>query len=679
MHRPAPGRRPPFRPRLESLESRCTPTITANFDSATGVLTISGNAADNHVTVTESATHGLYSVTATEGVGGQSTFAGVTSIAIDLKGQATVAGDTADLVGNAGANSFLSGALTITATGGLKVGFGSNFNVAGTVGITKTTITGGLTVQTGATGGLPTAQANVTLGPTTVINSGAKGTLVDLRGANTGELGVAGVLTVVAGTGGSGFTLSAATVAGGVTYSSAHAGPDDVLLSDVNVGKFVSLNGTGAATGLVVTADNCTVGTFFSVSSGGGDDTVDVNRTSVLGLGLLPKQQTFGVDLKGGTNVSNIGTIGANAANVIHGSLFHFGAGKESFNLENYTITSFVTVNAQAGNAGLTANINNANISGFLSCAAAGTGDDNVTVDTLSIGQNFAVDLGGGTNVTAITNNHYLGSYSEIDIGTDFPKFNGNTGFGDVTFAAGRLFFNVDSFVNDRIAGSGSFTATGNQNDDRIQLGPQFGNPVNAGSAVSFGKALTINLGSSTTVGDQVDVNNVSVQTDLSLAVTATTSFTLFRITNAKVGGDLTIDAGASTVNVPVGLGTTPSPNTGAVVVLGDLAITTGSLDDSIALTDVTVGGATSLTTNAGNDTIDLESSADTVPGPSQFFGAMTVSAGAGADTIHVGFDTANPARFYAAVTFDGGAGTDTLTETAPEYFGGPPTKISIP
>ena len=53
----------------------------------------------------------------------------------------------------------------------------------------------------------------------------------------------------------------------------------------------------------------------------------------------------------------------------------------------------------------------------LLSFAAAGTGDDVVQVYNLSIGQNFALDLGGGSNSTYITNNTYLGSYSQIDTG----------------------------------------------------------------------------------------------------------------------------------------------------------------------------------------------------------------------------------------------------------------------
>jgi hypothetical protein len=677
--RPEPLVRPRharFRPRLEVLEGRCTPTVTTSFSA--GALTITGSALDNHVAVAESATHGSYTVGATDGVSGATTFSGVQSIAIDLQGQA-LGGDTVEFFGDAAPNAFLSGALSITGAGGLKVGFRDNFNVSGTVTLTKTTNTGAFFVKTGATDSDAAEQTNVSLGPTTITNNGTGGTTVLLQGFDTNDVAVRGALSVKTGAGSNEFLLFNVTVTGGLTVSDAHAGVDFIILggdtlfgngTSVNIGGFVSLNGTNAASGLNVSLDRTTIGTFFSVASGNGNDSVTVDRTSVLGLGLLPQQQTFGVDLKGGTNTSNLGTAGPSAANVVHGSLFHFGAGAETFNLENYLISSFVTVNAQAGNTGVNARITDSNISNFLSFAAAGTGNDNITVNNLSIGQNFALGLGGGNNISTITNNHYLGSYAEIDTGTDAITFTGNTGFGDVTFSANRLIINGGSFQNDQIAGNASFTSAGSTNDD-VNLGPSLGAVADDSNDVAIGKALSMNVGSSAGLFDTVTINNVTVKTDLTLTAAANNAET-FVITNAKLGGDLSVNAGASTASLTVLLRTLGS--------VGDLTVTTGSLDDTVELTDVAVGGTTTITTNAGTDQVNLESSAITRPGPSQFFGAVTVSTGGGGDTINLGNSLAgNEARFYAAVTFDGGAGTDTLTETAPQYFGGAPTKTNIP
>jgi large repetitive protein len=673
-----------FRPRLEVLEGRCTPTVTASFNATTGALTLTGDAGDNHVTVTEGATNGSYAVAATDGLVGAPSFAGVKSIALDLKGQGTAAGDTVDLVGDAGPNTFLSGALSVTGAGGLKVGFQSNFNVSGAVSISKTTNTGGLTVQTGPTSGAPASQGNVTLGATTVTNTGTGNTTVNLQGTNASDVLVSGALSVTMGSGTNTLILTRVAIAGGLTETGANAGAaaDSVSLSNTTVGGFVSLNATAANSRVVADLSGVTIGVFFSVASGNGNDTVTVNGTSVLGLGLQPQQQTFGVDLKAGANTSNIGNFGPNAANVVHGSLFHFGAGLETFNLKNYTITSFVTVNAQAGNIGLNAISINCKISSFLSCVAAAA-NDNVTVSNLSIGQNFALDLGSGINSATITDSTYLGSYSEIDAGTDTVTFTGNTGFGDVTLSANRLIISAGKFQNNQIAGNASFTSTGNGTSDTVNLGTALGIAPSATNGLTVGKALTVNVGAGS--DDQVNLDNVIVKGDLNVTETSTVNESV-TITNTSVGGNLAVNAGGSTATVFVILGTLPTANTGALAVVGNVTVTTGAGNDTVTLTDVTIGGSTTVTTNAGLDSVDLEEqllgggvNLGGNPGPSNFVGAVTIATGDASDTINVGTTAVDPARFFAAVTFDGGAGTDTLNEVAPQYLGGPPTKTSIP
>jgi hypothetical protein len=668
-----------FRPRLEALEGRCLPTVTTSFNSVTGALTLTGDGGDNHVTVTESVTHGFYSVAATDGLSGIPSFVPVKSIALDLLGQGSAAGDTADFIGNASANSFLSGALSVTAAGGLKVGFQSNFNVSGAVSVTKTTNVGGLTVKTGGTsfGGFP--QANVSLGATTITNNGTGGTTVNLQGVSANDVAVRGALSVTMGSGSNAFLLINATVAGGLTQSGGDTSAT-IIIQKVNVGNFVSLNGTATGSGISATVAQATIGTFFSVASGNGADIVSVDSTSVLGLGLLPQQQTFGVDLKGGTNTSNIGTGGADAANVVNGSLFHFGAGTEHFNLQNYAINSFVTVNGQAGNSGVTSTISNCKVSNFLSFAAAGNTNDNVTVSNLTIGQNFALNLGGGSNTTTITNSSYLGNYSEIDTGVDSITFTGTSGFGDVTLSANQLIIAGGTFQNDQIAGNATFTGA-NSAGDTVFLGAAVGVAPAATNALSVGKALTINVGVNPGTRDRVQLDNVTVGTDLVVSLTAQFSLdpALVQITNTAVGRNLAVNGGGSTFPVTVDLGTIgATANTGALVVAGTLSVTTGSGSDAVSLLDVTVGDTTDITTGVRFDTVSLEGTAGNA-GPSQFFGAVTVSTGDDNDTITVGTDAANPAKFLAAVTFDGGAGTDTLTETAPQYLGGPPTKVSIP
>lgn len=669
----APGRRPPrCRPRLETLEDRCVPTILTSFNAATGALTLTGDAGDNALTITESSgATGDYTVAATDGVSGGTTFTGVRSISVNTQGQATATGDLVILVGDAGANSFLTGGLSITGAGGLEIRFQSNFNVVGAVNLSKTTSVGLLLVRT-AIGGSVT---NLTLGATTITSSNSA-TTINLQGTNPNDIAIAGALSVsMGGSARHELSLFQVAIAGSVTELGSGA-PHFIQLLDTNVGGSVSLNSTAATSGMDVIVSNAKIGSFFSVASGNGNDNVTVNRTSVLGLDLLPGQQPFQVELKGGTNTANIGTGGAGAANVINGGVFYFGAGTETFNFQNYTVNSLVTVIAQAGNSGLTTNITNSKIVGSLSLSAAGSANDNVAISGLIIGQNVGLDLGGGTNTTTITNNTYLGSYQEIDAGDSHVTFTGNSGFGDFTLSGNSLTIASNAFLNDFIGGKAIFTSTGSGTTDAINLGVAIGTAPIASNALTVGKSLKITVGSGTT--DAVNVDNVTVGSNLKVTATATGAESV-QITNTTVGRNLSVNADASTAAVTVSLGTIgATASTGALRVRGTFTVTTGAGADAVNLEDVTARNTMTITTNAGGDTIRLEGQVGNV-GPSLFLGVVTVSTGDENDTIIVGTDANNPARFCAAVVFDGGKGTDTLTETRPQYYGGPPSRIGIP
>jgi hypothetical protein len=166
------------------------------------------------------------------------------------------------------------------------------------------------------------------------------------------------------------------------------------------------------------------------------------------------------------------------------------------------------------------------------------------------------------------------------------------------------------------------------------------------------------------------------VQADVTVSAAGAGAFVQLRYTS--IGGNFTVDAGSNTESVQVALGNSSGFEIGGpVTIAGDVAITTGTGEDTIFTSDTLIGGATSIATGGGNDTIILESGG--FAGPSQFFGAVTVTAGGGKDGVQVGSDDANAARFYAAVTFDGGSGSNTLTETAPRYYGGVPARIGFP
>jgi hypothetical protein len=677
---PGPRRLKFSRLRVEQLEDRCVPAFTTAFNAGTGALTITGTAAADGIDIVESGPAGAYGIAELDGVTGAVYFTGVKSISVDTQGTPAGADDTVNCIGSATAYSVLSGAFNMTCSGGLILQFGDYWNLGGAVNINSTTTTGNLNVQTRS--GQFARASNMTLGPTTITHGGSGFTQLvlvsDLAANNT--VAINGSLTLNMSPGNNILALNGISIAGGLTEIG--NGPSaSISIFGTSIGGFVSLNGKAPNAGITAQVAGCKIGTFFSVSSGNGNDTITVDNTSVLGLGLTPQQQTFGVDLKEGTNTSKIGTTTPRANNIIHGSLFHYGAGTETFELRNYLITSFVTVNAQAGSQGIGANISASRISNFLSFASAGNADDVVIVDGISIGQNFALDLGGGGNTTIIANNTYLGSYSQVDQGNDTIAFSNNTGYGDVRLSGNSLTIDPMSFQNDRIAGNATFTSTGNGTKDAITLGVTLGSVADGTNAVAIGKTLTINVGSGS--GDGVTLNNVTVKGDVVVTATANAAET-FTLTNTFVGGNLTLNGGNSTDALTIYLGPTPSSNTGPLTVLGNTIVTGGAGNDLVYLTDVILFGTTTINTNGGADTVKLETN-NGMAGPSEFHGAVNVGLGNDNDALFVGGSgvsglnrSGNPARFFSTILFDGGAGTDSATAAFVQYFGGEPTVLNF-
>src|SRR5262249_4006426 len=158
-----------------------------------------------------------------------------------------------------------------------------------------------------------------------------------------------------------------------------------VQLLDSNVTGSVSLNGAAANSGMNVILNNARITRVFSVTSGNGTDSISLNNASVLGQGLLPGQPACRLPLKGGANATHIRRASrAAAGNVINGGLSYSGTGVETFNLQNYVVTSSTFVSAQTGNGGLTANLAGCKIAGSVSLAAAGSAGDSVTVNGLT-------------------------------------------------------------------------------------------------------------------------------------------------------------------------------------------------------------------------------------------------------------------------------------------------------
>lgn len=117
-----------------------------------------------------------------------------------------------------------------------------------------------------------------------------------------------------------------------------------------------------------------------------------------------------------------------------------------------------------------------------------------------------------------------------------------------------------------------------------------------------------------------------------------------------QVGKDVTLNLGGGRNDVTLG------DAAGVLAIGGKVAISTGGGLDDVTFDRVTVAGATSVQTGAGGDTL-------TVDRGSVFGGAVTANLGAGDDRIDIAQNAgfAGPTRFLAPVTIFGGAGNDAL------------------
>jgi hypothetical protein len=123
-----------------------------------------------------------------------------------------------------------------------------------------------------------------------------------------------------------------------------------------------------------------------------------------------------------------------------------------------------------------------------------------------------------------------------------------------------------------------------------------------------------------------------------------------------NIQGNLTIAAPSNAQNT-IQLG-------GALAIGGATSITTGAGNDQITIEDTVFTGAFTLNTGAGNDTVTLDVFG--LPATTDFLNSVNINLGDGNDSLQVGNNSANNAvNFFAPsflpVTISGGNGIDTL------------------
>jgi hypothetical protein len=360
-----------FRPTLESLECRLTPSSNITTSLMGGNLTITDNVAAN-VTLSQPAAN---EITITTAAG--TTINGQT-------GPVTISGVTGNLNVNLGAGndsltfdlsqtSFAVGSVSITGTTG---------NKTVTTSTDGTTTNNFLTVNGNYDENFGNGSEFTKLDQFSVKGNmnfqHANGSAAVFLGVDSGNLGT--LFNTVTG------NLTAENVTPMGTVGS---GADVDALEETNVGgNITALMGTGNATGF---AGWTTVGSLSnsSVTVGGN---VNIVGTS----GFL----AFGDVANDGEEVSNANIAGNVTMNLGSGAgntaLFGDGASASSTSAQNVTILGTGAHDAVT--------IGPSTVSGNLVVALLGQGGNSISVDDTSVAGNTALTASGGGNSIAIDN-----------------------------------------------------------------------------------------------------------------------------------------------------------------------------------------------------------------------------------------------------------------------------------
>jgi hypothetical protein len=627
---------------VESLEDRCVPTTHVVLNS--GILTITGDANNNGITITEQATAGAYVVDANDIAGSHNqAFSGVNSIVVNTGSGS----DVLTLVGNAAAATALAGNLSVSGSGNLTVTSTSgSFNVNGQLAITETG-SGSLSANLQGPGS--------TFGSVT-ISSGGGGALLNFENG----VRVAQTLSVGLGAGANRLTLQtgggAAVQVGGSLTVSGTTGQDNVTLDGATIGGAVSINDSHAASVTAAIAGSG-IGTFLSVVGGAGNDALSLTSSSV--------GQNLGLALGGGTNSVSL------SGSTVTGNLFTSGAtGTELLTVGGGTIVSgYLSVNDPAAIA-VNVGIANSTVRSYLS-VISGAGSDVVTLTGASVGQNLGLSLGAGINSVSVLGSTVAGSFFE----------NNDTGIERVTVGGGTIIGGYVS-VNDPAAvalnvsiantGVGTYLSViGGAGNDSVSIGSakvgqNLGVSLGTGTDVLSvnhttvtGSLFETDLGTATTL-----ISSTTVQQNLSLDTSQSTTRDALNLLTDSVGGNLTLTTGQGNDTIQVG---------GTTVVKGT-SISTGAGNDTVTLYDSGFSGTTGINVGNGNNALNVEATTTADSQSTSFFGPVTVVAGTGNDTVTLGLAASDLAKFFASASFNGGGGTNVLSQTFAQFLGGPPT-----
>ena len=483
---------------LESLDNRIVPAITASFAAGTGVLTITGDALDNSITVSRDAAGKLLvNGGAVAVLGGTPTVANTTLIqALGLGGNDTItlsevngALPRANLFGGSG-NDILTGGsgndLIFGQSGNdTELGKGGNDTLHG--GANSDTLTGG-TGNDQVFGGMGGDRMIWNPGDGTDLNEGGDGNdTVEVNGGNGAEQ-----FTVTPN--GSRVRFDRVNPA----PFSLDIGTSEGLVVDANGGddSFVASNGLSTLIGITVDGG---VGND-SITGGDGNDTIiggDGNDTIIGGRGndtafLGAGDDTFTWNPGDGSDTiegqSGVDSLFFNGANIAENINIEANGSRVRFTRDIATITmdmddveainfkalggaDNITVNDLSGTDVTAVNINLAASNGVGDAAA-----DTVTV-TGSAGDDAITAVGDANGTAAVLGLPALVSITGGEPANDRLVINAGAG-DDVIDATGVLTGAIALTVNGNegddvlLGGAGNDTLIGDVGDDVLIGGP---------------------------------------------------------------------------------------------------------------------------------------------------------------------------------------------------------------
>ena len=672
---------------LESLEPRLAPAGLLTLTAAGGVLTISGDAADNGIQISDIPTTGRWQINNYGGLTTTFSYNGAIIAAGDtIPAQSAIKATLGDgndqleiLPSGSPSSLLLPGGITVNAGKGddnIFLGFSSTQNLV--VGAVSVDLGEGDDVFDSTLSGTYTGAVKVLggLGNDTVRIEGVSADQVFLQGLsvdvgkgdntvffNAFRLSVAGALSIV-DAGDVGITPSISLIS-------------DTLTVDGAVNISVAAGNSNIQIGNSTT-DVQQFGAGLKIVGGTGNDTVSFQGIQTIDSGVT-------VDLKAGNNSTTFG-IGSSFAAASLSILG--GADADSVLVDNnavIVVNAGFSLNLGSGTNTWTTDPGAQITAGTLSYLG-GTGSDTLdyTGATLRVLGAMTVNTGadGSGNVDlAPTTSAYVGGLLTFTGGKGNDEIDFNT--PDFRIMAGlRLYLgegtNYLGTVGSALQVVGGVSYVGGTGGDTVVLDNDSliitkalsFNSTGAGANTLYLSGTTASIGSVSYVGgtgvDGFYLGNVDGLSTTRLTVNGAvtgnlgTGTGLTIISDARVQGALNLTlAGNSSENDSVSL--FQSTFNGVV------NINTGAGSSTANFRDVVVRGAFTLNTGAGNDTVSLETIADAAE--SHWFGVVKILTGAGSDTVNIG---TNPAvanavnNFYRAVIIDGGADSDTLSPAQP-------------